>query len=160
MKLLAKIWQQIMAIILVASGIIKRYIVPVIQFLQIVKHLTLGDEDISDALIKELIRKVFPHSSKDILRLMSAFVAAVYELLPAEVFSGLDKRSFYQTVTAVIKYFRTLPSQKLLYTYLLMIGSRMFIILYGKPMHSTEALFFTQLGYTYLKRKNKLVTLA
>ena len=159
MKLILKIWTYIQVAVLLLKGVIKNYIEPVIQLLQIVKHLATNDGELTDELIRDFIREVFGDFSKTVRKMMDAFVVAAWELLPASVFEGVSRKSFYETVTAVIRHFRSLADSKIIYAYLLMLAARMFVIMYGKPMHSTESMFLTQLGYTYMKRRGKLANL-
>jgi hypothetical protein len=156
MKLVMKIWSYIVLVWFTLRGVFKHYVVPAIHFVQAIKELIGLDAEMTDKVIKEILKKVFPYDWKKIMPYMNAFIKAVTELLPQHVFADVDKRSFYDVARATITYLRNQADSKIIYGYLLLIASKMFIIMYGKPMHSTEAMLLTQVGYSYMKKKNML----
>lgn len=159
MKLLMKIWSSITFIWFMLRGVFRHYVVPAIHFVQAIKHLIGIDGDMTDKVIQEVLKQLFPADWKNIVKYMNAFVKAVVELLPSHVFADVDKRSFYDVARATISFLRSQSDSKIVYGYLLMIASKMFVVLWGKPMHSTEAMLLTQVGYSYMKRKNMLLSL-
>jgi len=162
MRLLAKIWNFVFIAYMAISGIIKKYIIPALSILNVIKHFAFNydqddpDGNLTDELIKAAIKSVFPASASSLLLYMNAFVQAVLLLLPAEIFTDVNRKSFYDVARATIKYLRSLPNKYIIYAYLLQIATQMFVSLYGKKLSTTEAAFITQLSYTYAKRKKIL----
>lgn len=157
MKLIIKIWNIIMYALFVFRGIVKKYVEPSIALLNIVKQLVLDNGEVTDEVIKKLIKQLWPSYYGDVVRYMNAFKQAVINLLPSNLFEDVDLRSFYAIARITIQYLRNQKDSKIMYSYLLMIATKMFTILYSnKNISTSEALWLTQTAYLRLKRNNKV----